>query len=66
MKWIPAFVILVAVEGYDFEHYCTEPKIFYKNHEEAQEQMKNLIDSKQFTETQLKIQKLWTQNKQVQ
>ena len=55
------FVILVALDFQNFEHYWKEPKVFYENFEEALEQMNHLLHTKQYEETQLKIQKLWTQ-----
>ncbi len=53
------YVILVALDFKNFEHYCTEPQTFYDTHEEAQEQMNHLIQTKEFENTQLKIKQLW-------
>lgn len=53
------FVILVALDFENFEHYCTEPKIFYDSHGEAEVQMNHLIDTKEFEDAQLKVETLW-------
>jgi len=53
------FVIIVAVDFKKFEHYCTEPQVFYSSYENAKEQMLHLIKTKQYKNSQLKIQKLW-------
>ena len=53
------FVILVAVDFQDFNHYCMLPKVFYDTKQEAEIQLNILLETKQFEETQLKIQPLW-------
>ena len=53
------YVIFVALDFENFEHYCTEPQIFYDTYEEADVQMNHLIQTKAFEETQLKIKTLW-------
>lgn len=53
------FVILVALDFQHFEHYCREPQVFYDTKQDAEKQMKILLETKQFEEIQLKIQSLW-------
>jgi hypothetical protein len=53
------FVILVALDFQHFEHYCMKPQIFYDKKQEAEKQLNLLLETKQFEETQLKIQSLW-------
>ncbi len=54
------FVIVVALEKGKFEHYLTEPKIFYETRAEAQHELEQLIQQKEFNKNQLKILILWT------
>jgi len=54
-----AFVIVVALDFKNFEHYAVEPQVFYNTYEEADIQMRELIQTKQYKKSQLKIQKLW-------
>lgn len=56
------FVILVALDFQHFEHYCIEPQTFYDTKQEAEKQLKILLETKQFEDTQLKIQFLWKIN----
>ncbi|WP_452597556.1 hypothetical protein [Pontimicrobium sp. MEBiC01747] len=53
------YVIFVALDFKNFNHYCLEPKPYYMDFEEAQRQLNYLIESKQYAQTQLKIQQLW-------
>ena len=55
----PTYVIFVALKFGVFSHYCKEPKTFYDSYQEAEEQMKLLVATKQFKKSQLKIKKLW-------
>lgn len=55
----PVYVILVALEPNNFEHYITEPHVFYDTHQEADTVMKQFINTKEYKSQQLKIQKLW-------
>lgn len=58
-NYLKVYVILVALDFTNFEHYCLEPKPLYDDLEEAKRQMNYLIESKQYGQTQLKIQSLW-------
>jgi hypothetical protein len=53
------FVILVALDFQHFENYCMKPQVFYNTKQEAVKQVNLLLETKQFEETQLKIQPLW-------
>lgn len=53
------YAILVALDFENFEHYCLEPKPYYEDFDEANRQMNHLVQSKQYSQTQLKIQLLW-------
>ena len=53
------FVILVANDFKHFDHYCMLPKVFYDTKQEAEIQLNILLETKQFEDTQLKVQTLW-------
>ncbi len=53
------YVILVALTPDIFDHYCTEPQIFYDSYSDAEEILKRLVASQEFNPSQLKIQQLW-------
>lgn len=53
------FVLMVALENGKFEYYVTEPKIFYDHYDEAKLVLDALIQKKELTKEQIKIQTLW-------
>ncbi len=53
------FVLIVALEDGKFEYYVTEPKIFYDNYREAEQVQNALIEKKELTPSQIKIQSIW-------
>jgi hypothetical protein len=53
------FVLVVALEEGKFDYYVTEPKIFYDNYREAEQIQNALIDKKELTPLQIKIQSIW-------
>ena len=53
------FVILVALDFQNFDHYCMKPQIFYDTKQEAEKQMNYLLKTNEFEEVQLKIESLW-------
>ncbi len=64
MKSKKVYVILVALEPDKFEYYYMKPQIYYDSFKEAKTQMQKLIDNKTFHSSQLKIQPLWTIQKE--
>lgn len=52
------FVLLVALENGKFEYYVTEPKIFYDTYNDAKQIQDALINKKELTSSQIKIQTL--------
>lgn len=54
-----SYVIFVALKCNVFSHYCKQPKTFYDSQAEALQQLNHLVYTKQFKQSQLKIQKLW-------
>lgn len=53
------FVLIVALENGKFEYYVTEPKIFYDDYEQAKLVQDALIQKKELTKEQIRIQTLW-------
>ena len=53
------FVLIVALEDGRFEFYVTEPKIFYDDYREASKVRMALIEKKELTQEQIKIQSIW-------
>lgn len=53
------FVLVVALEEGRFDYYVTEPKIFYDNFREAEQVQNALIEKKELTSLQIKIQSIW-------
>lgn len=56
------YVILVAVDFKEFNHYCKEPQSFYTSEQEAIYQMKLLVKSNEFEESQIKVVTFWKIN----
>ena len=55
----PKYIILVAKDFKNFEHYCLKPQIYYNSEDEAKAEMRLKIRRKEFKETQIKVEKLW-------
>lgn len=53
------YIILVALDGKNFKHYCTEPKTFYESWEEATAEVTKLLNTKKVNKEQLKIHTIW-------
>lgn len=58
-KMQQSFVLIVALEGGKFEYYVTEPKIFYDNYDEAKLVLDALVQKKELSPLQIKIQSIW-------
>jgi hypothetical protein len=56
------FILIVSLENHQFEYYITEPKIFYSNYQEAKEVQDSLIEKKELSSRQIKIQTVWKVN----
>ena len=54
-----SFVILVALDHKNFNHYCTDPKTFYESFEQANVEVQKMISEIVYQPNQIKIQKLW-------
>jgi len=56
------YVIVVALDAQNFNHYLMEPQVFYESKQEAEEQINLLIKNKEYTHEQLNIFTLWKLN----
>lgn len=53
------FVILIALDFTNYDHYYMHPTIYYESKEEAQLQADRLIATKIFEASQVKVESLW-------
>lgn len=53
------YIVFVALDFKNFDHYFMSPQIYYHTKEEAEKRMQSLIATKKYQAVQLKVQSLW-------